>query len=210
MHYARQFLFMILILNSTQTVQASESARDRLDQFVKTVMTFQARFTQTVMDAQGKVQEQAQGLFVLQRPGRFRWDYQQPYPQYIIADGQRIWFYDVDLEQVTVKSQLEALADSPASLLSGETLPEQQYIVTDLPSKDHLLWVELTPRDSNSSFKSIRIAFDDHSLKQMLMTDNFDQQTRLEFSQVVENPKVDRAVFVFTPPKGVDVVGDVP
>ena len=205
-----QICFAIMMIGLSFSLLAAETATDKLNNFVKTVETFQARFTQTVLDPHGQVLEKASGLFILERPGKFRWDYKEPYPQYIIADGQKIWFYDVDLEQVTVKSQVDVLADTPASLLSGDTMPEDKYLLTNLPSKDGLLWIELVPKDVESNFQSITLAFDQHGLNQMIMKDSFDQQTRLVFSQTVENPKLANNVFVFTAPKGVDIVGDVP
>ncbi|MDQ7073430.1 MAG: outer membrane lipoprotein chaperone LolA [Gammaproteobacteria bacterium] len=190
-------------------LMALESAIDKLNHFVATVETFQADFTQTVFDSNGQVMEEAKGTFALERPGRFRWDYQEPYPQHIVADGQRIWFYDVDLEQVTVNSQLEALADTPATLLSGENKPADKYLLTDLPSDDGMVWVELIPKKEETSFQTIVLAFDDVGLRQMIMKDSFDQQTRLVFNNVVENPKLADDLFVFLAPEGVDVVGEV-
>ena len=187
---------------------ATESAIDKLNTFVQSVSTFKAKFNQTVIDSRGNVLEEAEGFFILERPGKFRWDYQEPYPQHIVADGTRIWFYDVDLEQVTVQSQLEALADTPATLLSGETLPADNYLLTDIPSVDGLFWVELIPKDVESNFQTITLAFDQYGLQQMIMKDSFDQKTRLTFSQTAENPELPADAFVFIPPKGVDVVGE--
>lgn len=192
----------------TGIVHAEESGSERLNQFVQAVDSFQAHFSQTVIDPQGAVVEEAEGQFQLQRPGKFRWDYEQPYPQQIVADGQHIWFYDVDLEQVTVKSQLETLADTPASLLSGEQLPADKYLIRDLPSADGLQWVELLPKDTDSNFKAITLAFSADSLQQMIMQDSFDQRTRLVFTQVRKNLRFADDTFSFTPPEGVDVVGD--
>jgi outer membrane lipoprotein carrier protein len=198
-----------LTLTWSLSLMATESAIEKLNHFVETVETFQADFTQTVFDSNGQVMEEANGTFVLERPGRFRWDYQDPYPQHIVADGQHIWFYDVDLEQVTVNLQLEALADTPATLLSGETKPEDKYSLTDIASDDGMLWVELIPKNEESSFQTVVLAFDDVGLRQMIMKDSFDQQTRLVFNNVIENPKLDDDLFIFTPPDGVDVIGDV-
>jgi len=200
--------FAVIVMTLSLSLSAAESATEKLNQFVQNVVTFKAKFSQTVLDARGQVLEEAQGFFVLERPGKFRWDYDLPYPQHIIADGQRIWFYDVDLEQVTVKSQLDALADTPASLLSGKTLPEDKYLLTDLPSEDGLLWVELIPKDVDSNFQTVTLAFDQQGLNQMIMKDSFDQQTRLVFSQTSENTELLANIFVFTPPAGVDVVGE--
>lgn len=203
-----RYFITALALAWSLSLMAAESGIEELNEFVQTVETFQADFTQTVFSPNGEVMEEAQGTFALDRPGRFRWDYQDPYPQHIVADGQRIWFYDVDLEQVTVNSQLEALADTPATLLSGEKKPEDKYLLTNIPSDDGMLWVELVPKDEGSSFQTIVLAFDKIGLRQMIMKDSFDQKTRLVFNKVIENPKLADDLFVFTPPEGVDVVGE--
>mgnify|MGYP000055235435 CR=1 FL=1 len=199
---------MIMAMTVSLTVSAAGSATEKLNIFVQTVVTFQAKFSQTVLDPQGNVLEEAEGFFLLERPGKFRWDYELPYPQHIVADGQRIWFYDVDLEQVTVKSQLDALADTPATLLSGNTMPEDKYLLTDIPSEDGLLWVELIPKDVDSNFQTITLAFDKQGLNQMIMKDSFEQKTRLTFNQATENSELVENAFVFIPPAGVDVVGE--
>jgi len=203
-----RYCIVLLALCLPLSSMAVESGTARLNTFVQSVTTFKAKFNQTVIGAQGNVLEEAEGLFILERPGKFRWDYQEPYPQHIVADGARIWFYDVDLEQVTVTPQLEALADTPASLLSGETLPEDNYLLADLPSEDGLFWVELIPKDIESNFQTITLAFDQYGLQQMIMKDSFDQKTRLTFSQTAENPELPTDAFAFVPPKGVDVVGE--
>lgn len=203
-----QYGIVVLTMLSSFTLSAADSASAKLNTFVKNVVTYKANFQQTVLDQQGNVMEKAQGEFVLERPGKFRWDYQEPFPQHIVADGQRIWFYDVDLEQVTVKSQQEALTDTPATLLSGNSLPTDKYIVTDVPSEDGMFWVELVPRNVDSSFQTIALAFDQFGLRTMIMKDSFDQRTRLVFSQAQENPVLAKDTFVFTPAPGVDVVGD--
>src|SRR5690606_10777364 len=112
-----------------------------------------------VLDPQGNLLEQAEGEFQLKRPGQFRWDYDNPYPQQIVADGDNIWFYDQDLEQVTVKSQAETLAETPASLLSGQQIPTDKYDIRSIPSEDGLSWVRLTPKadDQEAGFQLISL-----------------------------------------------------
>ncbi|MCL4123163.1 UNVERIFIED_CONTAM: hypothetical protein GTU68_048306 [Idotea baltica] len=204
----RQFALLFICFTLTPLAKASDSAAEKLTVFLQTVVTFKSQFEQTVLSPKGEIIEQAQGQFFLERPGKFRWDYLSPYPQEIVADGTRIWFYDVDLEQVTVKSQQAALTDTPATLLSGEMLPEEKYKVNDIASDDGLFWVQLTPKEPESNFQSIRFAFDKVQLRQMVMQDSFDQFTRLVFSDVQENIELDADEFTFVPPMGVDVVGD--
>lgn len=205
----RQVVLLVVCFLFSPVINASDSASEKLTVFLQTVVTFKSQFEQTVLSPQGEIIEQAKGQFILERPGKFRWDYLAPYPQEIVADGERIWFYDVDLEQVTVKSQQDALTDTPATLLSGEMLPEEKYKVRDVASQDGLSWVELTPKDTDSNFQTVRFAFDKAGLSQMIMQDSFDQYTRLVFSEVYENIELDANVFRFVTPDGVDVVGDV-
>ena len=195
-------------LVSAVSVAHAETATDKLNNFIATVSTFKANFEQTVFDANGTMLEQAKGLLSIQKPGKFRWDYLDPYPQHIVADGDRIWFYDVDLEQVTVKPQQETLSDTPATLLSGNSLPEDKYKFKNIPSEDGLSWLGMVPKSADSNFQAITLAFDKHGLQQMIMLDSFGQKTRLVFTQIVENYEFGSDEFDFRPPAGVDVVGD--
>lgn len=203
-------LLVGLLSLSVWSVQAEDDAVSRLNQFVAEVSEFQAMFTQTVVDSEGNIIEEADGEFLLSRPGKFRWNYVTPFAQQIVADGQRIWFYDVDLEQITVKNQDETLADTPAGLLSGKSMPEDTYNITAVDKDDDLQWIELTPKDAESNYQRVQMGFDEAGLQQMLMTDAFDQRTRLQFTDVQINPEIDASRFTFTPPAGVDVVGDTP
>lgn len=188
----------------------AETAIDRLNNFVKQVSQLEADFQQTVIDTDGQVVEEATGQFLLSRPGKFRWDYDTPFPQQIVADGERIWFYDVDLEQITVKLQDEALAETPAGLLSGNTLPEAEYTIIELESEDELQWVRLMPKENDNTYQTVALAFDANGIREMLMVDSFDQRTRLVFSNVRINANLPDSRFQFTAPEGVDVVGDIP
>tara|TARA_B100000795_G_scaffold149443_1_gene111944 strand:+ start:1270 stop:1911 length:642 start_codon:yes stop_codon:yes gene_type:complete len=204
-----QSVLLALSLFLSQTVLAGDLASEKLTIFLQSVVTFKAQFEQVTLGPKGEVIEIANGEFTLERPGKFRWDYRNPYPQEIVADGLRIWFYDVDLEQVTVMAQQEALIDTPAALLSGETLPDEKYQVIDLTSNDGYQWVELVPKGADSNFQSVRFAFDNRGLQQMIMRDSFDQYTRLTFSGTSENTQLDEKTFVFIVPEGIDVVGDL-
>jgi len=192
------------------TLAFAESAIDKLNAFVLEVTRLEANFQQTVIDTDGQVVEEASGQFLLSRPGKFRWDYDTPFPQQIVADGERIWFYDVDLEQITVKLQDEALAETPAGLLSGNTLPEAEYNIRELESEDELQWVRLVPKEADNTYQTVALAFDANGIREMLMVDSFDQRTRLVFSDIKINADLPASRFEFTAPPGVDVVGDIP
>ncbi|EMR13128.1 outer membrane lipoprotein carrier protein LolA [Methylophaga lonarensis MPL] len=184
-------------------------ATEQLHRFVEEVTTLQANFEQIVVDSQGNVVEEASGKFYLQRPGQFRWDYEQPFAQQIVADGKRLWFYDIDLEQVTVNAQEDALSDSPASLLSGRSVPEDNYNIVEVASDDGLYWLELTPLEADAGFQRLSLAFSDEGLQQMVMTDSFDQRTLLVFRAMQTNPNLPASTFEFVAPAGVDVVGEI-
>ena len=182
---------------------------DRLQHFFDHLTGLKADFTQTVIDARSITIQNATGTLQLLRPGRFRWDYHTPYEQLIVADGTRVSIYDPDLEQVTVKLLDKTIGNMPALLLSNEQPLEDSFNITELGLKNRLEWLELDPRARDTSFEKIRLAFNEQTLEAMELVDNFGQTTRLVFSNVQRNPEIDPQVFHFTPPPGVDVIGDV-
>ena len=184
-------------------------ATQRLNDFFKNVQALRADFQQVVADPRGKTIQDARGTFLMQRPNKFRWNYQKPYEQIIVADGAKLWVYDKDLEQVTVKKLDEALGNTPALLLSGVQPLAENFRITELTDRtDGLQWVVLTPKNDEANFKQVRLAFGKHSLEVMELVDSFEQTTQLRFSSVQSNVKFTAHEFKFTPPKGVDVVGD--
>ena len=191
------------------------SAQERLDgvgevlvnDFIQNVITLQGRFEQSLIDADGEVVERSSGILEIERPGRFRWAYSEPYEQWIVADGLNIWSYDVDLEQVTVKAQEEALGSTPAILLGGssDVLDDFDYIGS--LSDRGTVWVRLRPRDTDNGFNKVELGFTESKLSRMLFVDNLEQTTIVALFDVELNEPVDDAIFAFTPPAGVDIVG---
>ncbi len=197
-----------LWLGVTPTVHAGPAV-DRLHEFFKIVTSLRADFQQTILDANQKEVQSAQGVFVMQRPNRFRWDYTKPYEQLIVADGAKLWIFDKDLEQVTVKKLDEALGNTPALLLSGAQALDKSYKLVEISEeRDGFKWVELVPTDPDTAFSRLRLGFGAKSIEAMELIDGFGQTTRLRFTHVEVNAKVNANEFKFTPPKGVDVVGD--
>ncbi|MEQ6341499.1 MAG: outer membrane lipoprotein chaperone LolA [Gammaproteobacteria bacterium] len=197
----------VCVLSASGTY-AADANGERLQRFFTEVKSLRADFEQTVTDAKGKVIQEAKGTFALQRPGKFRWDYRAPYQQVIVADGRKIWVYDTDLEQVTVKPLDSALGGTPAQLLSGIRPLEQDFVITGLGPRDGLEWVELVSKAKEKEFERVRLGFDQRDLRMMEIADSFGQSTRLKFSNLQRNPAIDAKTFVFVPPKGVDVVSD--
>lgn len=186
-------------------------ARDSLLNFFTNVHTVRAAFTQQVLDVNRDVIQQSSGTMWLSRPGRFRWDYEQPYKQLIVADGERVWLYDVDLEQVTVRKVDNVIGNAPALLLSGNTPLEENFDIQEQPaSDDGLLWVKLVPKQADTGFDSMLIGFRGDTLDRMELQDSLGNLTRLVFSGQQRNIDIDDAQFTFTPPKGVDVIGEQP
>lgn len=177
-----------------------------LDHFLNELQTIHAQFEQKQLSEKGELLESAQGEFYLHRPGKFRWDYQKPYHQLIIADGEKVWIYDEDLEQVTVKDLKNALGKTPALLLSSEQKVEENFTITVLPPQSNLTRLELKPRDTETQFDSIRLILEDKTLQKLELTDNLGQVTYITFRNIKRNEKLDMDLFVFTPPAGADMI----
>lgn len=200
-------LFCLLLLLMPQPSIAGVAA-DRLNAFFNDVSSVRASFTQQVLDPQDKALQQTSGTMLLLRPGRFRWDYTKPYQQLIIGNGEKVWLYDVDLEQVTVKKMDATLGSTPALLLSSDANIEDNFLVRELGVEHELAWVELTPKNKEGGFEKLVLGFDEHNLKHMELQDSFGQLTRLSFTNIERNPELDPAQFDFVPPQGVDVIGE--
>ena len=192
---------VIFIILSFQ-LNASE-----LTQYLNNLKTFQASFTQSVFSPNNKEKQKSSGLIAVKSPDKFYLEYKKPYRLVYVADGQKLWSYDEDLEQVIVKPQGDLLINSPAMLLGNPKDLTQSYKIEKAGITEGWLWFELTPKSENNNFETVSLAFSEGELKAMEMSDNFGQVTRLKFSQIVKNPKLPKNRFKFTPPKGVDVIG---
>jgi chaperone LolA len=181
---------------------------ERLKAFIAGAKTAEADFTQTVADRNGRVTQQASGKMAFARPGKFRWDYSAPYEQVIVGDGVKLWLYDVDLEQVTVKSLGDVIAGTPAALLAGDNAIEKYFSLKNAGEADGLEWLDATPRSRDTSFERIRMGFKGDVLVQMELFDFFGQRTTLKLSRLVRNPSIAPSRFSFTPPKGADIIGE--
>jgi len=180
----------------------------RMHAFLEDVHSLKADFTQVVLDSNLKQVKQSTGTLSIKRPDRFRWDYAKPNPEVIVADGKRLWLYDVELQQVTVKPLNDTLAASPAVLLSGSNDVEKSFSVEDLGAKDGLEWVNLVPKVKDTDFENVRLGFKGDDVAVMELKDNLGNLTRITFSNLQRNVPVSDDVFKFTPPKGADVIGD--
>jgi len=199
---------LLCMLGMTVPLAAYAGGVERLNAFIAGAKTAEAEFTQTVIDKSGRVTQKASGKMAFARPGRFRWDYTAPYEQVIVGDGAKLWIYDADLNQVTVKKLDDALGATPAALLAGDNAMARYFDLRDAGEGGGLEWLEATPKHADTSFDRIRMGFKGDTLVQMELFDHFGQRTTLRLSRFARNPALDAARFRFTPPKGADVVRD--
>lgn len=197
----------VLTLLAFPAVAEQDAGQRLVDKFVDDVITFEARFEQALVDASDEVIDRSTGMLEIERPGRFRWSYEEPYEQWLVADGLNMWSYDIDLAQVTVKPQAEALANTPALLLGGSDKALEQFNYEGSYVESAMTWVRLTPKNTESGFERVELGFLDDTLNRMVFFDNLDQTTLVALSDVRVNEPIDELRFSFTPPEDVDVVG---
>lgn len=201
-------LLLVLSIFCQITYAAEAPPIAQLEVFLKASTTLIADFKQVTLNEQGNPSETSFGVFYLQRPGKFHWQYQKPFQQKIIANGGKVWFYDADLEQVTIKKLDKSLGSTPALLLSGEISIRDNFTLEQQGEDDGMTWVRLTPKNRESSFKYIMIGLNKAGLAGMEMSDNFGKLTRIYFSNVRPNTAIPASTFVFEAPKGVDVFSE--
>ena len=201
-------LLIALVVASVSGATVAASAVAQLRQFVDASRSAQGEFEQTVRSASGRKPQQASGSFVFARPGKFRWSYDRPYPQLLVSDGDKLWSWDRDLNQVTVKRLGDALGSTPAAILAGSGDLDRDFELAEAGSSDGLDWVLAKPKQAETSFASIRLGLSGGLLKRMELQDNFGQTTLIVFTSLVANARPDPAQFRFVPPAGADVIGE--
>lgn len=187
---------------------AEAGAIDQLHAFLQSTRTLKAEFAQVVIAKNGRKPQQSSGLVTISRPGKLRWEILKPYPQLVVGDGEKIWIYDQELQQVTVRKAGQAISGSPAALLAGNNDLEKNFTLKDAGEAEGMAWVEATAKAGDSGFEKVRLGFAGANLKAMELQDSFGQTTYVSFSKVERNPALPGTNFKFTPPAGVDVVGE--
>ena len=172
--------------------------------------TATARFEQQAFDRAGKVVDRSSGSFSFARPGQFRWAYEKPHQQLLVADGKRLWIYDPDLRQVTVKRIDQAISSTPAALLAGKDDITKLFTLRDAGTADGLAWVEALPRAKDTGFERVRLGLRSRTLAAMELYDQLGGHTLLHFEDLKANPALPPSTFRFTPPPGADVIDDAP
>ena len=198
----------LLIFPMIFPVLADAATVDELKTLLRETTTARSRFAQMVLDKNLKQLQQSTGTMQFARPGKFRWEYDKPYQQTIVGDGTRVWIYDKDLNQVTVRKVDVALGSSPAALLAGSNDIDKNYSLTATGNQDGLDWIEAVPRSRDNTFEKVRLGFSKSALEAMELRDQFGHVTVIKFSAIERNAKIAPETFKFTPPKGADVISD--
>ncbi len=200
---------LLLLLIFLFTNHAHAAAINSLKSFVNKTQTVRAEFSQVILDKNTRALQESKGTMLFERPGKFRWTYTHPYEQLIVGDGDRIWFYDRDLNQVTVRKLDISIGSTPAALLAGSSTIEENFTLVEMGRQDQIEWLQATPINKESVYENIRIGFSpDGLLKIMAIRDHFGQTTLLTFSALEKNPMLSNELFQFTPPNGVDIISD--
>lgn len=201
----RKLIYLLLLVS----LPAGASSLDSLRHFFREVQTFNARFDQVVLDEALNPVQETSGQMWIERPGRFRWDYDRPSKQQIVSDGAKVYIYDVDLEQVTVRKMSGALGETPAILLAGKGDLEASFNITPLGAQGSQEWVQMKPKKKEGNFDDIRIGFEQGRIRTLELVDGLGQTTRITLRDTKENPKIEKKKFVFVAPKGVDVIQQI-
>ncbi len=205
-------ILLTVTLLAAQSLAWAQAVGDEVGErlvgnFVENVITLQGRFEQSLIDADGNIVERSSGTLEIERPGRFRWSYSEPYEQWLVADGLNIWSYDVDLLQVTVKPQADALANTPALLLGGSDDALAQFRFDGSSVEKGTTWVRMIPIDTTSGFERMELGFTAGALTRMVFFDNLEQTTLVALYDVTTNEPIDAERFKFAMPEDADLVG---
>ena len=196
-------LAAILVCSSA----AHAAALDQFKSFVASTKAARGEFTQTqVRKNTGKAQAPSTGTFVFARPGKFIWTYNKPYEQLLQADGEQLYIYDKDLNQVTIRKLGDALCSSPAAILFGSNELEKNFTLKEAGTRDGLEWLLATPKAKDTSFESVSIGLRNGLPEAMELKDTFGQTSVLAFKNFEKNPSLGATHFKFTPPKDADVI----
>ncbi|MDR1063850.1 MAG: outer membrane lipoprotein chaperone LolA [Azoarcus sp.] len=220
MEYMR-FVFTVFMALAAGSAAAADAV-EKLRHFVASARSAEGEFQQTVIGESGRPPQQTTGKFAFSRPGKFRWEYELPYPQLLVGDGKRLWSWDRDLNQVTVRPLGNALGATPAAILFGQGGElERDFDLAEGAAngedeiKLKLVWIEARPRAAanpenggGTGFQLIRFGFDGERLQRMVLHDNFGQTTVVAFSRLRLNPRLDPGIFHFEAPAGADILGD--
>jgi outer membrane lipoprotein carrier protein len=195
----------VALVGLAVSAAASAAPVDTLREFVRDVKSGHAQFTQTVTSPDGVKKKTSSGSFDFTRPNRFRFAYAKPFEQTIVADGEKVWIYDRDLNQASSRRIGQALGATPAALLAGGSL-DKDFDLANLPAKDGLEWAEAKPKAKEGAFQSVRVGFKGKDLAALEIVDSFGQKSLLRFEAFAANVPIAAETFRFTVPAGADLI----
>jgi outer membrane lipoprotein carrier protein len=201
----------LLVVTGTaygESEQRNQAELEQLRGYLAAMQDLRAEFSQEVIAPDEEIIEYASGSVVLSKPGRFRWNYREPYERVIVADGERVWFYEADLEQVTIRRMATGLGDTPAALLTGDEAALEYFKLLDTWTADGFEWLQLAPISPEADFSTVDIGFVEGELQRIEFVDRLGQRTRLTLSGIDRSPQLADSEFRFEIPAGVDVIGE--
>ena len=193
------FIYLIIVQAS------SANSNNPLQYFLTDLNTLEAKFFQTLINENGDKLEKTEGILYLKTPGSFFWHYQKPYAQKIISNGNKLWIFDEDLEQVTIKNIDNKIEQTPAGIILGNQSIKEHFVQVNMGIIDSYDWIELTPKDLDAQYKSIKIGFNNDNLGMMIIVDNLEQITRIDFADAKKNIKLSSEIFNFIVPDNIDI-----
>jgi len=207
MNTFRLILVLILAIFKASFVFA-ENNKDPLQDFLSDFKSMEANFVQSLINEDGEELEKTEGLLYLQQPGKIHWSYETPYAQKIITNGDVLWMYDEDLEQLTIREIGNAINETPAGIILGNNDIAEHFVQVDMGVIEDFDWIELTPKNLEAQYRNIRLGFEKSRLRMMIILDNLGQTTRIDFSNVKKNQQLSSMLFEFEIPEGVDVIDE--
>lgn len=202
----KKLLCALLLSGLAFVLQAADDDVAKLQAYLQQLQSLEGRFEQLTLDARGQRLQEAQGVMSLQKPGRFYWQTEQPFPQLLVSNGETLWVYDPDLEQVTIQKLDQRMAHTPALILSGEARDLARHFKISLRVNDREEAFLLRPVGHDSLFEVLRLYFVDGQIKALQLEDSLGQQTRVDLMISAYNQPLDQKRFEFEPPAGVDVI----
>ncbi len=198
------FLLMLFQAN----LSFAEEAKDPLQEFLSDFKSMEANFVQSLINENGEELERTEGILHLQQPGKFHWSYEIPYTQKIISNGDVLWVFDEDLEQLTIREMGNAIDETPAGIILGNNDISEHFIQVNMGIIEDHDWIELTPKNLEAQYKNIRLGFENTTLGMMIIVDNLGQTTRIDFLDIKKNTDISSSLFEFKIPEGVDVIDE--
>lgn len=204
----KKYLVLILLMLLQSNIALAENKKNPLQDFLKNFNSLESNFIQQIINENGEVLEKSEGVLQLQKPGKFNWTYTTPYAQKIISNGDVIWMYDEDLEQITIRNIGNELDETPAGIILGNNNINEHFVQVNIGVIEGYNWIELTPRSPETQYQNIRIGFHNAQLGMMIIVDSLGQTTRIDFINVKKNTDLPPSSFEFVVPPDIDVIDE--